>query len=132
MGVARRAVMRIDADAGKGELGHVGAANEDGPGRAQPGDDRRVALRRRLVVERLRAGQRALARDIEKVLDRDRQSGERRGDVTRLAQGVLGIGGGARAVCIDRDEAARAFARGFGDPGQRRLDQRAAGGPPGY
>ena len=104
--------MRIDADAGKGEFGHVGAADEDRPGGAQPGDDRRVARRRRPVVERLRAGQGGFARDVEEVLDRHRQAGEGRGDIARLAQAVLGIGGGACALGVDFDEAARAFPAG--------------------
>ena len=65
LGIAGRAVMRVDADAGKGELGHVGAADQDGASGAQPGDDRCVTLRRRRIVECLRAGQRTLAGDVE-------------------------------------------------------------------
>ncbi len=129
-GVSGRPVMRVDANPGKGELGHVGAADEDRPGGAQPGDDRRVAGRRRAVVERLRASQGGFPRDIEEVLDRHRQAGQGRGDIPRLAQAILRVGGGAGAVGVDPDEAARAFARGVGDPRQRRLDQSAAGGAP--
>jgi len=43
----------------------------------------------------------------------------------------LGIGGGACALGVDLDETARAFAGRVGDPRQRRLDQRPAGGAPG-
>ncbi len=53
------------------------------------------------------------------------------GDIPRLAQAVLRVGGGASAILVDPDKAAPAFARGIGDPRQRRLDQRAAGGAPG-
>jgi len=70
-------LVRIDPDPGKRELGHVGAADEDGAGSAQPADDCRVALCRRPVVERPRSCQRGLAGDIEQVLDRHRQSGKR-------------------------------------------------------
>ena len=131
MGIARRAIMRVDADAGEGELGHVGAADQDGAGGSQASDDRRVELCRRHVVERFRAGQGALARNIEQILDRHRQSGERRGDIAGSAQAVLGIGGGARGVAVDFDEGARPLACGVGDPRQRRLDQRPAGGTAG-
>ena len=51
--LAGSAVMRVDADPGKRELGHVGAADQDGAGSAQAGDDRRVAFGWRRVVERL-------------------------------------------------------------------------------
>ncbi len=60
--------MRIDADAGEGELGHIRAADQDGAGRAKASNDRRVTLRRRTVVEGLRSGKGALARYVEEVL----------------------------------------------------------------
>ncbi len=56
--------MRIDADAGKGELGHIRTADQDGAGRAKARDDRRVALSRRSIVEGLGAGQGAAWRQI--------------------------------------------------------------------
>ena len=65
-------LMAADADAGKGELGHIRTADQDGAGRAKARDDRRVALSRRSIVEGLGAGQGALTRDVEKVLQRNR------------------------------------------------------------
>ena len=41
-----RAVMRIDADAGIGEFGHVGAADHDKAGPPQPRHHRRIGFRR--------------------------------------------------------------------------------------
>ena len=83
--IAGCAVVGVDSDPGEGELGHVGAADQHRAGGAQPGDRRRVACCGRRVVERLRPGEGPFARDIEQVLDRDRKSGERGGDIARLA-----------------------------------------------
>src|ERR1700726_4879965 len=44
------------------ELGHIRATDQDGASRAKARDDRRVALRRRSIVENLRSGQGALVR----------------------------------------------------------------------
>jgi hypothetical protein len=123
--------MRVDPDPREGELGHVGAADEDRAGGTQAGDDRGVMLGRRRVVERFRPGQGLFAGDVEQILYRDRQSGERRGDIPGLAQLVLRVGRSASGVGVDLDEGARAFAGRIGNPRQRRLDQRAAGGAPG-
>ena len=84
--------MRVDADAGEGELGHVGAPDYDRTGRLEPRHDRRIGLGRRHVVERLRPGERYFAGDVEKILDRDRDPGERRGDITGRTQPVLRVG----------------------------------------
>ena len=54
--VGRRAVVRIDADAGEGELRHVGAADEGGAGAAQARDRGRVVRRGGCVGERGRSG----------------------------------------------------------------------------
>jgi len=70
--------MRIDADARKGELGHVGTADDHRARRFESRDDGRVARRDRCIVARLGASQRALAGDIEEILDRNRQARERR------------------------------------------------------
>ena len=70
----------------------------------------------------------AFAGDVEQILDRHRQSGEWRGDITGSPQTILGIGGGTRAVAVDLCKGARPLAGGIGDPGQRRLDQLPAGG----
>ena len=50
--IARRAEMRIGADAGERELGHVGLGDDHGARRAQPLHDRRVGFcRRRFLGE---------------------------------------------------------------------------------
>ena len=123
--------MRVDADAGKGELGHVGAADQDGAGGPQTRDNRRVVLCRGQIVERLGAGQGGFAGNVEQVLDRHWQSGEWRGDIAGCPQAILGIGCGTRAVAVDFGKGARPLAGGIGDPGQRRLDKLAAGGAAG-
>jgi hypothetical protein len=69
--------VRIDADAGESELGHVRAAHEHCARRLEPGNDWRVQLGRWRIVKRPRARERALARDIEEILDRDRNSRQR-------------------------------------------------------
>ena len=123
--------MRVDADAGKGEFGHIGAADQHRAGGTQASDRRCVVRGRRRVVERLRPGEALLPGDVEQILDRDRQPGEGRGDIPRFAEPVLRIGRGAGAVGVNLDEGAGAFAVGIGDAGQRGLNQVAAGGLPG-
>ena len=59
--IAGRAEMRIDADAGEGELAHVGLGDDHGAGRAQPPHHRRVGRgRRRSSASIARAGARRL------------------------------------------------------------------------
>jgi len=69
--------MRVDADTGEGELGHVGATDQDGAGGSQASDNGRVVFSWRHIVEGLGPGQGAFPRHVEEVLDRHRQSGER-------------------------------------------------------
>jgi len=83
--IAGCAVVGVDSDPGEGELGHVGAADQHRARSAQTRDRRRVMSGRWRVVERLRPGEGPFAGDIEQVLDRDRKSGERGGDIARLA-----------------------------------------------
>ena len=122
--------MRIDADAREGELGHIRAADQDGAGRAKARNDRRVTLRRRRIVEGLRSGQRALTSDVEEVLQGNRQSGERRGDVPSLAQPILRISRSAGVLGVDFDERTGAFSGGIGDLRECRFDQLTAGRAP--
>ena len=122
-GAFRRAVMRIDADAGIGELGHVGAPDHDEAGLAQPRYRCRILLGRRGIVERARAGTRHLALDVEQILDRNRDAGIARGRRLHLAQAVHRLRSGERGVLVDMDEGALALTGGIGDPGDARLDQ---------
>ncbi|MGY3422699.1 hypothetical protein ACVWZW_003174 [Bradyrhizobium sp. F1.13.4] len=61
--------MRIDADAGIGKLGHVGAPDHDEAGLAQPRHRGGILFGRRGIVERAGAGARHLALDVEEILD---------------------------------------------------------------
>ena len=127
-GALRRAVMRVDADAGIGELGHVGAADHDEAGPAQPRHHGRIGFRRRRILQRARAGAGHLALDVEQVLDRDGNAGIGRRRGLGLAQPVHRFGGLDRGFLIDMDEGADALARGIGDPGQAFIDQLAGAG----
>jgi hypothetical protein len=76
----------------------------------------------------IRRGGRRLAGDVEEILDRDRDTGERAGRDTGLAQPVLRGGGGTRLLGIDLEEGTFALARRIGDPGQRLVGELAAAG----
>lgn len=119
--------MRIDADAGIGELGHVGAADQHEAGLAQARHRCRIVLRRIGIVERTGAGARRLSLDIEEILDRDRDTGIARRRSLDLAQGIHRVSRCERGVLVDVDEGALALASRVGDPGDARLDQLAGG-----
>ena len=75
--VARHRVVRIETDRGKCELGHVGLADDDAAGLAQPAHRRGVGHRRRGSAADDRARQRRLARHVEQILDRNDAAIER-------------------------------------------------------
>ena len=75
--IARRAVMRIDADDGEGEFDHVGLGDDDGACGAQPSHHNRVGGSGRRIGENLGARARGFARDIEQILDADNRAVER-------------------------------------------------------
>ena len=87
-------MVRIDADARKGELRHVGPADESRAGAAQPGDRGRILCGGPGVGEGGRGGPGRLAGDVEQVLDRHGQAGER-SRVAALRGGAIGVTGGA-------------------------------------
>jgi hypothetical protein len=60
--------MRVEADAGIGELRHVGAADDDHPPVFQPRDGNGVGTSGRCIAQHLRAGGGHLAGKIEDVL----------------------------------------------------------------
>ena len=64
----RRAVMRIDAEAGEGELGHVGAPHRHEPGGQHSLHHWRIGRGRRRIGQRARPGRRRFAGDVEQVL----------------------------------------------------------------
>jgi hypothetical protein len=120
--------MRIDADPGIGEFGHVGAADHDEAGATQPSYHRRVGFRGWRIVERARTGAGHLTLDVEQILDRNRNAGIGRRRGSDLAQPVHCFRRFGRGFRIDVNEGPRAFARGVGDPGQALLDQLAGAG----
>src|SRR5262249_20757826 len=130
-GIAGCAVVRVDADPGEGELGHVGAANDDRARAFQPGDYRGVGFGRWQIVERLGAGEGNLTGNVEKILDRYRNAGERRGDIARRAQLVLCLGCCSCGRIIDLDKGVLALAGRVGDARQRLFYQLPASGAAG-
>ena len=100
--IARRAEMRIGADAGEGEFGHVGLGDDHRAGCAQPAHDRRVgAGRRASSASTCEPARVELAGDVEQILDADDRAVERPEANARLRARIGGLGGGARG-CRDR------------------------------
>ena len=119
--------MRIDADAGIGELGHVGPPDEDRAGALQASHDGGVGRCGLGGLPDDGAGPRGLAGDIEQVLDRDRHAGERpeidAGGAHRV--GVARLKPDGLAIMGEKDQAALALRR-FG-PVAGVVDQRGGG-----
>ncbi len=86
MRIARGAVVHVLAGEVVGVLAHVERADENGAGRLQARDERRIGRGGRPVAVDLGAGQRRQARHVEQVLDGKRHAGER---AERLARGAL-------------------------------------------
>jgi hypothetical protein len=124
--------MRIDADPGIGEFGHVGTADHDEAGTPQPRHHRRVGVRRRaILLQRARTGAGHLAPDIEQVLDRHRNAGVRRRRRLDLAQPVHRFRRLDRGFGIDANEGPLTLAFGIGDAGKTGIDQLARTGATG-
>ena len=120
--------MRIGADGGIGELGHVGLGDDHRAGGAQPAHHDGVDIgRRRLFGEDFRAGAGRLAGDIEQILDADDRAVERPLRYAVRGAGVGRIGRGARGVGIDRKAGPRPLPVRVGDAGQRLFEPIAAG-----
>jgi hypothetical protein len=84
--------MRVDADCGEGEFGHVGLAEDHRARLPQPPHDDGIPQRRRRGAEQQRTGRGRLACDIEKVLDRQNCSVERPERHAGSAPGIGGVG----------------------------------------
>src|SRR5579864_9469137 len=84
--------MRIGSNARKGELRHVGFANDDCAGLAKPLNDWSVIFCRRFVGERRRTCAPHFAGDVEKVFDADDGPIERpkRDALARSSVGCVG------------------------------------------
>ena len=122
IGIRGRAMVRIDPEPGEGELGHVGAADRNEAGRPQARHGGRIARRRRRAAQHQRAGRGDLARDIEQVLDRDRNAGEARAGAER-ARAVVKICCGTRGLRVDLEESAPTLSRAVLDARQAILHQ---------
>ncbi len=115
--------MWVKADAGIGELGHVGAAEDDETRLLQPGDGGSVGGGGLSIFQHFRSGGGHFAREIEEVLHREWNAGKGRRRPAPLAQLVHVIGGGAGATLIEFDEGAGTLARGVGYCGERFLNK---------
>ena len=115
--------MRIETEAGIGELSHVRAADEHETHAPQTFHGRRVGICRRGVGKDGGACPRDLPAYVEQVLDRDRDAGERRRRGIDATQPVHRAGGAQGPVAIDLSERARTFAVLVVDPRKARLDQ---------
>ena len=115
--------MRVGAVRAVGEFGHVSAAEDDGTGRAQARNGGRISRRSGCLAQNFRARARDIALNVEKILDRNRDAGERRGHVARGAHRVAGARSGNGRVRVDFDEGARTFSGGIGNFLQTRTHQ---------
>ena len=119
--------MGVEAEAGVGELGHVGAADEDGAGGSEALDDCCILLGGRGVGEDQGAGGGGVAGDVEEVLDGDGEAEQGEAGVVLAEEGVGCVRGLLGGGGIDATEGAGAFAGGIGDGGEALFDEVAAG-----
>ena len=101
--------MRVHAEAGIGEFGHVGAADDVEARCAQTRHNAAVAGGRCGAVQNARSGTGDLAGDIEQVLDRQGHPGKRRQRGPGGAHGVHPVGLGAGGIAVHGDEGAPAI-----------------------
>ena len=128
--IARRAEMRIGADAGEREFAHVGLGDDHRAGRAQALAPPAHRLRRRRPSSAsTREPARVTSPATSKrslMLTMAPSSGP--SDCAGLRPRVGGVGGRARRIGIDRETGARALARRVGDAGQGLFETVAGGG----
>ena len=125
-GIARGAVVRVEADAAEGELHHIGTTDEHRARGAQARDGGTIRRLGRRACEDARSGAGHLARHVEQILQGHRQAVDRGAAHAAPAQGVGVLGVRARAFRVHLQEGARAFPGLLGDPRERLLDQIAA------
>ncbi len=118
--------MRVDAEARKRELGHVGASDRHEAGRAHAGDRGGIAGRGRRLAQRDRAGRGHVAGHVEQVLHRNGHARIGRGSRVPPPELVEGVGRGARGLAIDLEEDPISFAGRILDPFDALVDERAA------
>ena len=120
--------MRIDADPGISELGHVGPAYHDKTGTTQPRYRGSIGFCRRRILQRARPGAAHLPLDVEQILDRNGNAGIARWRGLHLAQPVHRFRRLDRRFRIDMKERPRALARAVGNPGKAFVDKLAGAG----
>jgi hypothetical protein len=118
--------MSIDAESRDAQLRHVGPPDDHRAGPLQPRHHRRVDIRAGPNPENLRTRKRRLTRDIERVLDRDRNSQERRRGPIGAPTHIGDLGALAGVFQVDAREHPRAFAVGRGRRIERLVDERTA------
>ncbi len=91
--IAGGAVMRIDANAGKGKFTHIGPADDHSTRLTQAADNGRIGLRRCRCLQDFRGRRGHFPRDIEQILDRDDAAIQRAKGNALLAAGISRIGG---------------------------------------
>ena len=129
--IVRRPVVHVLAGEIVGVLAHVERADEDGAGRFEPLDDRRIALGGRRIAIDLGAGDRRKAGDIEQVLHGKRHAGERRQRVHARARASSSVRAraSARAPRHRGEGIEQRIART--DAGKRCVDNAFRGAAPG-
>ena len=129
--IARRAVVDVLAGEVVGVFAHVERADQDGAGRLQPLDQRRIALSRRPIAVDFGAGECRQAGHVEQVLDRERHAGQRRKLLALRPCRIERLRAGKRAPRGDGGEGIEQRVA-LADARQRRFDDKcradAAGG----
>ncbi len=100
----RRAVMRIDAEAGEGEFAHVGSPDADHARTGNRADHSGIATGGRIVPQDHGAGGGHAARDVEEILPGDRKTVEQAERPPRTEPGGGGRGFLQRPFAGDADE----------------------------
>ena len=114
--------MRVQAEAGEGELRHIGAPDRHEALRQHAGDDGCMGPGGSGVGEHHRPCRGDLPGDVEQVLEADGDAGIGARRAAVAAEGVGCVGLGAGGVGSDGDEGERALARRVGNPVQALLD----------
>ncbi len=112
--------MRIGADAGIGELGHIGLGHDHRAARPQAAYRGRVGgSRLALLGQQFGAGARHFAGDVEQILDADNGAIERPQRNAGTGAGIGGIRRRRRRLAIDGETGAPTLAFWIGDAVKR-------------
>ena len=96
--------MRVQANPGVGELGHVGFADDHGASPAQATDHHGIARRRCGIAQQGRASGGDFAGHVEQILDRHNATVQRPQQATQLRTPVGRLGCGAGLVDVQPSE----------------------------